>query len=190
MSFVAALAAASEPQVVDSTAWPGVKFRVRVISTSEAIAAGGIMEHVIGALVSFDPERDQSQMIQMTAKAAIMGDEHRRAVARVAVVEMYGPDPDNGGEYAWEPVKFTMQKPAPGDTSKLWVGILHAGDTHAIYEVAMGAAISAVAGARPFPDDGGRQAEHDDTNAGRDGAAVREAPDGAAGGPAAGVGEE
>lgn len=182
MGIVDDIGRAARPVIVKSEKWPGAEFKVREISAGEAMAAGGVTERVLGALLSAVQGEDNARATKLAGQAAVEWMRHHETVACISVMAMRQTGEDGDEDAEWEPVRLVyarpdLDNPKPG---VLWAGLLSQVDLQAIYAVAMGAASRAALGARPFRHPAGGEGESGGAEAGRDGEALRDAPEPAA----------
>ena len=182
MGIVDDIGRAARPVIVQSEKWPGAEFNVREISAGEAMAAGGVTERVLGALLSAVQGEDTARATKLAGQAAVEWMRHHETVACISVMAMRQTGEDGDEDAEWEPVRLVyarpdLDNPKPG---VLWAGLLSQVDLRAIYAVAMGAASRAALGARPFRGSTGGEGEPGGAEAGRDGEAVRDASEPAA----------
>jgi hypothetical protein len=179
MGIVDDIGRAARPVIVKSEKWPGAEFKVREISAGEAMAAGGVTERVLGALLSAVQGEDNARATKLAGQAAVEWMRHHETVACISVMAMRQTGEDGDEDAEWEPVRLVyarpdLDNPQPG---VLWAGLLSQVDLQAIYAVAMGAASRAALGARPFRHPAGGEGEPGGAEAGRDGEALRDAPE-------------
>jgi len=179
MGIVDDIGRAARPVIVKSEKWPGAEFKVREHRAGEAMAAGGVTERVLGALLSAVQGEDNARATKLAGQAAVEWMRHHETVACISVMAMRQTGEDGDEDAEWEPVRLVyarpdLDNPQPG---VLWAGLLSQVDLQAIYAVAMGAASRAALGARPFRHPAGGEGEPGGAEAGRDGEALRDAPE-------------